>query len=374
MRQTVAVGAEVRLFPQCGEGYLAKVEERHHHCRTRGQLDPQLIRCRQLQDPFKRHAGKMLSGVERLLRCPGHLGKRAGAGRHGDRKHAGEPTHTHRVDARRPRVVGRESVVGLGAREFVLGQSCARQDSPAEPSAGLTADGVERLRLGGVQQVDRQEVAFVVGPRVAERQREARPVALGVLSELDPVLDLWGRQGQARHLLALPHGVVAIAPNLRKRAGGRLPQVLIHQVDVEEDQSGGHAVDVEMVNTGVDREMVSVLDNAECEAIPLECLRRRRHRVYAYLFGAHISELHRNEIDDFWAVDRATDNVVVLEFEPVVVGIVTTDMRIDRCRHCRNVTHTGNVPRHDHQAGQLPAHRLGVVSEPSVLSLLITRS
>jgi hypothetical protein len=40
----------------------------------------------------------------------------------------------------------------------------------------------------------------------------------------------------------------------------------------------------------------------------------------------------------------------------------------------RNVTHTGNVPRHDHQAGPLPAHRLGVVSEPSVLSLLITRS
>jgi hypothetical protein len=174
--------------------------------------------------------------------------------------------------------------------------------------------------------------------------------------------------------LALPRGVVAIAPNLRKCGGGGLPQVLVDQVDVEEDQSGGQAVDVEMVNTGVDREMVSVLDDAECEAIPLERLRRRRHRVHAYLFGAHLSELHRNEIDDLGAVDRAADHVVVLEFEPVVVGIVTTDMRIDRCRHCRKVTRTGNVPRHDHQAGQVPAHRPGVVSEPSVLSLLITRS
>ena len=85
-------------------------------------------------------------------------------------------------------------------------------------------------------------------------------------------------------------------------------EALIHEVNVEENQAGGHAVDVEMVDTGVEREVVSVLDDAEGEAIPLECLRRRRQRVRTYLCGAHIPELHRNKIDDFWVVDGAPDN------------------------------------------------------------------
>ena len=68
----------------------------------------------------------------------------------------------------------------------LFGQSCAGQHPTAEPGAGRTADGVERLRLGRVQQVDGQKVAFVVGPRVAEWQREARPVAVVVVREFDP--------------------------------------------------------------------------------------------------------------------------------------------------------------------------------------------
>jgi len=75
VRQTVAVGAEVRFFPQCGDRYLAEIEERHHHCRARGQFEGQLIRCRQLQDTFKRHARKVFRGVKRLLRCRCRLEK-----------------------------------------------------------------------------------------------------------------------------------------------------------------------------------------------------------------------------------------------------------------------------------------------------------
>ena len=246
-------------------------------------------------------------------------------------------------------------MIGLGSRQFALGERRARQDTADEPSAGLAASGVERLGVGFVQQLDRHKVALVVGPRVAQRQREARPVAVGVLREIDPVLDLRGRQGQAGQLVVLPRGVVAIAADLRKRAraaAGPWPrQVLVHQVNVEEDQARGDAVDVQMVDTGVEGEMVGVLHDAEGEAIPLERLRRRRQCVCANLFGVHVSEIHRHEIDVLGVVDHAAEKDAVLEFEPIVVGVVPTDMRIDRCGHCRNVADTGNVPRHDHQAG-----------------------
>ena len=122
-------------------------------------------------------------------------------------------------------------------------------------------------------------------------------------------------------------------------------------MNVEEDQAGGDAVDVEMVDAGVEREVVVVLHDAEREAVPFERLRRRRQCVCANFVGVHMSEIHRNEIDDLGVVDHAADKDAIVEFEPIVVGVMLTDMRIDRCRHCRNVTDTGNVPGHDHQAG-----------------------
>ena len=75
----------------------------------------------------------------------------------------------------------------------------------------------------------------------------------------------------------------------------------------------------------------------------------------------------------FNVIDGVPDNIVILEFEPVVVGVVTTHMGIDCGRHRRDVTDTGNVPGHDHQTGKLPAYLLGVVSDSDVLELLIRR-
>ena len=84
------------------------------------------------------------------------------------------------------------------------------------------------------------------------------------------------------------------------------------------------------------------------------------------LVGVHVPELHWDEIDHRGVVDHSADEDAIVVFEPIVVGVVPTDMRIDRCRHCRNVTDTGNVPGHDHQAGKPPACRLTVVGLPEV--------
>ena len=116
-----------------------------------------------------------------------------------------------------------------------------------------------------------------------------------------------------------------------------------------------------------------MLHDAEREAVPLERLRRRRQRVCANFFGVHVSEIHRDEIDHRGVVDHSADEDAIVEFEPIVVGVMPTDMRIDRCRHCRNVTDAGNVPGHDHQAGKLPACRLAVVGLPEVLGPLVRR-
>src|SRR6185312_13014391 len=110
-----------------------------------------------------------------------------------------------------------ESVIGGIAGELVLGQRRARQDTAGEPSARLATSGVKSLRAGFVQQLDGDEVALVVGPRVAQLQRKARPVAAGVLGEVHPVLNLRRREGHAGDLFALTGGVVAVPADLRKR-------------------------------------------------------------------------------------------------------------------------------------------------------------
>jgi hypothetical protein len=50
-------------------------------------------------------------------------------------------------------------------------------------------------------------------------------------------------------------------------------------------------------------------------------------------------------------VYEAFGNAVALELEPVVVGVMAADVRVDRRRHRRNVADAGNVPRHHHQPG-----------------------
>jgi len=112
VRQTVAVGGRSSSLPTVWRrGILRKSRNDHHHCRTRGQLDPQLIRpaasSRTRSKRQRRQDAWRCSNDFCAARATS--GKRAGAGRHGDRKHAGEPPHTHRVDARRSRVfVGHE--------------------------------------------------------------------------------------------------------------------------------------------------------------------------------------------------------------------------------------------------------------------------
>src|SRR5262249_14890781 len=102
-----------------------------------------------------------------------------------------------------------------------------------------------------------------------------------------------------------------------------------------------------MIDTRVEREIITALHDTECEAVPCERLRRVRQYVSAYLYGVHASEILRNEIEIFRIVDHAANKDAVLELEPIMVGVVPTDMRIDRCRHCRNIADARNVPRHD---------------------------
>ncbi len=128
-----------------------------------------------------------------------------------------------------------------------------------------------------------------------------------------------------------------------------------------------------MVDAGVEREVVGVLHDAEREAIPLKSVRRRRQCVCAHLFGGHVSEIHWDEIDQLGVVDRAAHEDAVVELEPIVVGVMAANVRIDRRRHRRNVADTGNVPSNDHQAGKLPARSLSVVSLSEVLSPLVRR-
>jgi TrkA-N domain len=64
--------------------------------------------------------------------------------------------------------IPRWCVIGLGSRQLALGECCARQDSPNEPSAGSAAGGVERLGVDPVQQLDCHEGALV-GPHFTER-------------------------------------------------------------------------------------------------------------------------------------------------------------------------------------------------------------
>ena len=369
VRQIVAVGTEVRRFPQVDDGNLAEVQERHHRRRTGVRTDPQFLRGGQFEHPVERHAGEMLVRVERILRCPSDFGERAAADRHGNRNQAGEPTHRQGVDARLPGVVRREPVIGPVAGQVVLGQCRAGQNSTAEPGAGRAARVVERRRLRGVEHLEGHEVALGGDRRVTQWQRETRPGALGAARELDPVLDLRGRQGQARRLRALPCAVVAIAGNLRRG----LRPTLIPQVDVEEDQAGRDAVDVEVVDAGVEREVIGVLDDAEREALPLERSRRRRQRVGAYLRGVHPSELRRHEVDLGRVDDRTAHECAILEFEPVVVGVVAADMCIDHRRHRRDVADASHVPRHHHQAGLLAAHGVAVQGALEVLRPLIGR-
>ena len=134
--------------------------------------------------------------------------------------------------------------------------------------------------------------------------------------------------------------------------GVALPQTLVHEVNIEEDQAGGQAVDVEMVDAGVETWKYSACCiTPKVKQSPLEGLwRRRQRRVYG-LGAAFISPNDTGTNRRFLVFDGAPDNIVILEFEPAVVCVVTTDMRIDCGRHHRDVTHTRNTPRHDHQTG-----------------------
>jgi hypothetical protein len=59
-------------------------------------------------------------------------------------------------------------VIGGVAGELVLGQRRACQDTTGEPGTGLATSGVKSLRVVFVQQLDGDEVALVVCPRVAQ--------------------------------------------------------------------------------------------------------------------------------------------------------------------------------------------------------------
>jgi len=161
-------------------------------------------------------------------------------------------------------------VISLGARKFVSARAAQARTPPLNraPAARQTVSKDSVWAASNKSTVRKSPLLLAqVSPSGNGKLGQSPSLSC---AEFDPPLDLRGRQGQAVQLLALPRGVVAIAPNLRKRGGCGAPQTLVHEVNVEENQTGGYAVDVEMVDAGVERETFGVLDNAECEAIPLE--------------------------------------------------------------------------------------------------------
>ena len=69
----------------------------------------------------------------------------------------------------------------------------------------------------------------------------------------------------------------------------------------------------------------------------------------ANLFLLHTAERNRHEFDFVGVVNCAAKNVAIFEFEHAVIGVVAPQVRVYRFGHHRDVAHTGDIPRHNHQ-------------------------
>ena len=97
---------------------------------------------------------------------------------------------------------------------------------------------------------------------------------------------------------ALPRGEVTVAGGLRQRVGKFVHQSLVGEVDVAIDQNTGRPVAVQMVDAGVDGEVVRLLHDAESEAVPVQGARGRGHHVVSDLVLVHETQGGGNELNE----------------------------------------------------------------------------
>ena len=252
----------------------------------------------------------------------------------------------------------------------MVGQCCTGHHPATEPCSRRAARIVERLGLVIVEQLNGDDATRGADRRVAQLQREARPIAIGLAGEVDPVLDGPRVQRRGLDLIALVRSEVAVARRLRQRSGTSGHQTLVGQVDVLIDQAGRRSVGVQMVDVGVDREAVCLLDDTEGEAIPFQSARSRSQHMVADLVLLHEAQRGRDELDAIGIVDGPTGDGISGHIESAVVGVMTTDVEIDRVGHRRHITPAVDVPGGHDQPRNVPSECLGVVRRTQMLLLL----
>ena len=169
---------------------------------------------------------------------------------------------------------------------------------------------------------------------------------------------------------ALPRSEVAIATGWRQRVRAARHQRLISQVDVAIDQPGGRPVGVQMIDIGVDGEMVRLLNDSEGEAVPFEGARRRGLHERTDRVLVHESQGGRDELDPAGVVDGPAGDRVRGHVECAVVSVVPTDVGVDRVGHCGHVAPAVDVPGGHDQPRDDPTGRFGAIRRSQVILLL----
>ena len=148
-------------------------------------------------------------------------------------------------------------------------------------------------------------------------------------------------------------------------------QSFIVHVQLDEQIDHEHRISMHVVDTGVDGEMISALNHAEPEAIPLQWTRRGENELtplccrHLAVFGCDVLNISRV------GCGVSNDPIVIVELEPAVVGVVAAKISVDDIRHCADIAAALNVPRRNQQPGHLqPVRRVRPVGA-NVLLLLV---
>lgn len=132
------------------------------------------------------------------------------------------------------------------------------------------------------------------------------------------------------------------------------------------DQRG---VTVNVVDTGIEIEVVLGLNDSEREATPFEW-RRNVDDVLLRLFGRHFTMIDRLEFDVVRIRNRAPDDIPgSAVFEPTPVGVVAAKVGVDGVVHRLDIALTGDLTRRDDLPGIVESGGLLMENTPQVLPL-----
>lgn len=171
----------------------------------------------------------------------------------------------------------------------------------------------------------------------------------------------------------LAAGVAAVVTGVQNRIRESVHTGLVAVVDVAEQRTHRHAVEMSVVDAGVEGEVVDVLDHPEGEAVPHGRRRRRGEHVVMDLFGVHETLCGRNEFDVRGIDDGAPDDVAGVDLEGAVIRALAADVVVDRRRHGGGIADPGHRPGGDQQPRHADSPCRAVLGVPEVLCLLVRR-